>query len=273
MRDWYGDIFANKDRELWIRAGQSKVPFGWENMQSSSNRAPLDRSDPINSAAPGERDLGVFAYWAPAHVRKRFKYLVDNLKGSGDFGVLAFGAYLGQTLNTDDKNDNVHVVARATYPFEMGRQILEVGAAAYAGKFTVERDMTIMGGDAVRDARVGGTIVLYPQPVGFQAEWNIGKGPELVGDTIVARKLHGGYAMLIARAGPFVPYARAAYYHGGIKTIKNAPLHDSKELAAGTEWHITKRVELTLEMDHAKRAVGDVKFWGTIFRTQLLLSY
>jgi hypothetical protein len=123
MRDWYGDINLDKNKELRIRVGQSKVPYGFENMQSSQNRAPLDRSDPINSGVPGERDLGAFVYWAPKHVRKLFKHLTESgLKGSGDYGVLAFGAYNGQGVNVDDKNTNRHVVARVTYPVELGKQ-------------------------------------------------------------------------------------------------------------------------------------------------------
>ena len=52
LRDAYADIFLDKDKSLRVRFGQSKVPFGWENMQSSSNRLTLDRSDAINSAVP-----------------------------------------------------------------------------------------------------------------------------------------------------------------------------------------------------------------------------
>jgi hypothetical protein len=274
MRDWYGDIYLDKDKEVRIRPGQSKVPFGFENLQSSQNRAPLDRSDPINSAAPGERDLGVFGYWAPKHIRKVFKHLVDSgLKGSGDYGVVGIGIYNGQTVNVDDKNENRHVVLRATYPFEIGKQILEVGGGGYVGKFTPERDMTVCGRANIRDARVGAAVILYPQPIGFQAEYNAGRGPELAGDTIVGRDLQGGYAMLIGHVGDFYPFVRGAFYDGGIKTVKNAPLHKSKELIVGTEWHYKKRVELTLEMDRAKREVGSDSFTGMIFRTQLQLNY
>jgi hypothetical protein len=278
MRDWYGDVAVDPDKELRFRIGQSKVPYGWENMQSSQNRLPLDRSDPINSAAPGERDLGVFAYWAPEKIRKLFRYLVDGgLKGSGDYGVVGFGVYNGQTLNIDDRDGKVHVVARVAYPFELGGQILELNVAGYHGTFTVDKDEDVLGGEAVRDVRVAGTAVLYPRPIGLQAEWNIGKGPELVGDTIQAETLHGGYAMAFVRVktcwGEILPFVRGAYYEGGIKTIRNAPLHRSKELIVGGELQIKKHVELVVEMDHAKREVGSNAFWGTLFRTQLQLNY
>jgi hypothetical protein len=280
MRDWYGDIFLDPKKEFRLRVGQSKVPYGFENIQSSQNRAPLDRSDPINSGVPGERDLGVFAYWAPAKVRELFKHLVDSgLKGSGDYGVVALGTYNGQGINVDDKNENLHVVGRVTYPFETGGQIIEAGVQGYVGKFTVEKDPAamLMGGDEVDDMRAAASVILYPQPIGFQAEWNVGKGPELVGDTITDEKIDGGYAMVNARIklpyGELFPYVRGAFYEGGIKSVKNAPHHESKELVVGTEWSYNKRIELTFEMDHAKRTIADDTVWGTIFRLQAQLNY
>ena len=274
MRDWYGDIFLDKDKEFRIRVGQSKVPFGWENMQSSQNRAPLDRSDPINSAAPGERDLGAFAYWETKHARKVFKHLVDDgLKGSGDYGVLALGIYNGQTLNVDDKNENRHVVVRGTYPLELGKQILEVGANGYVGKFTIERDAGIAGKANILDARVGAHVVLYPQPIGFQLEYNVGKGPELTGDTVADENLHGGYAMVIGHVGDFFPFVRGAYYDGALKTEKNAQHHETTELIVGSEWHFHKRIELTVEVDHARRRIAEDEVRGTIVRGQVQLNY
>ena len=56
MRDLYADIWLDKAKFFRVRAGQSKVPFGWVNLQSSQNRAPLERPDGPNSAAEGERD-------------------------------------------------------------------------------------------------------------------------------------------------------------------------------------------------------------------------
>jgi hypothetical protein len=86
------------DTKFRLRVGQSKVPFGFENLQSSQNRLTLDRNDALNSAVANERDLGAFFYWAPSKIRERFAMLVkDGYKGSGDYGVFAFGVYNGQT--------------------------------------------------------------------------------------------------------------------------------------------------------------------------------
>lgn len=60
LRDAYFDLGIDKENEFRLRVGQSKVPYGFENMQSSQNRLPLDRADAMNSAVSNERDLGVF---------------------------------------------------------------------------------------------------------------------------------------------------------------------------------------------------------------------
>ncbi|WP_370073146.1 porin [Novosphingobium sp. THN1] len=70
MRDAYADVFLDKAKTLKVRLGQSKVPYGWENLQSSSNRVPLDRTDAINAPVPGERDLGVVLYYTPRRSRR-----------------------------------------------------------------------------------------------------------------------------------------------------------------------------------------------------------
>jgi opacity protein-like surface antigen len=274
MRDWYGDIFLDHDRTFRFRLGQQKIPYGWENMQSSQNRAPFDRSDAINTGVPGERDLGLMLYWEPKRIRALYKYLVDSgLKGSGDYGVVALGLYNGQTLNIDDKNGQPHVVARVNYPFTLGTQILELGVAGYIGKFDVAAETGSAGN--FRDMRVEAQVVLYPQPIGFQAEYNIGKGPEfdLGTDSVEVKNLQGGYAMLIARVGPFFPYARAGYYNGGIKSFVLAPHSVVKEFIIGTEWQFKKAIELTAELDIASRELDGVNQTGALVRLQAQINY
>ncbi|MEY3349111.1 MAG: hypothetical protein RLY46_1150, partial [Bacteroidota bacterium] len=58
LRDAYVDIGFDKKNEFRVRVGQSKVPYGFENMQSSQNRIPLDRADAMNAAVSNERDMG-----------------------------------------------------------------------------------------------------------------------------------------------------------------------------------------------------------------------
>ena len=63
LQDAYLDVGLNSKNEYKIRLGQSKLPFGYEIMQSSSERIPLDRSDAINSSVKGERDFGMYFMW------------------------------------------------------------------------------------------------------------------------------------------------------------------------------------------------------------------
>ncbi|MBL7882645.1 MAG: porin, partial [Bacteroidia bacterium] len=184
IRDAYFDLSLDKNKEFRLRFGQSKVPFGFENMQSSQNRLTLDRNDALNSAVSNERDLGVFFYWAPKKIRKRFSELVNNgLKGSGDYGVFGFGIYNGQTANKPEANDNQHLVARLTYPFQFKNgRILEAGVQGYTGNYIVtsitKNVKTINDRAEYLDQRAAASIILYPQPFGFQAEYNVGTGPE-----------------------------------------------------------------------------------------------
>ena len=130
VRDMYGDIYFDKKKEFRIRPGLSKIPNSFELLQSSRDRLALERADALSSGVRNERDTGIFFYWTPEHIQKRFSYLRSNLKGSGDYGVIGFGAYTGQGINQRDKNDNVHVAARVTYPFQFSNgQIFETGVS------------------------------------------------------------------------------------------------------------------------------------------------
>ncbi len=281
MRDWYADVHLDHDKEFRIRAGQSKVPYGWEGPQSSSNRAPLDRTDALNTGAPSERDIGVYAMYAPKSVRKLFKHLVeDGLKGSGDYGMITVGAYNGQGINLKEKNDDKHALARVSVPFEIGGQIVEAGVSGYTGKHVVSRGDTITGNGHYLDQRVAGHAILYPQPIGVQVEYNVGYGPELQQSNVrPTRPLEGGYAMLLARFGNaesygmFVPFVRGTYYDGGRKVDLNSPRNRVSEVEGGVEWEFKKHVELTVAWNESKREVNGKGQSGSVLRLQLQLNY
>ncbi len=287
MRDAYFDVSLDKKREFRFRIGQSKVPFGFENLQSSQNRIPLDRNDGLNSAVANERDLGVFFYYAPEHIRERFSYLVNSgLKGSGDYGVLGFGAYNGQTANRPEANDNRHLVARLTYPFKLKNgQIIEPGIQAYTGKFTLlSRSTDIVGETEFIDRRIAGTLVVYPQPFGIQAEYNVGEGPEFNPQMldITTQRLHGGYVLtsyMIKKKGQFIfPFSRFQYYKGGKKHELDARKHIVKELEIGIEWQPVANFELVAMYTFSDRTFEDFKNpvnqqAGNLLRLQLQINY
>jgi hypothetical protein len=269
MRDLYSDIYADKAKTLRFRLGLSKAPFGWENLQSSSNRLPFDRSDPINSAAPGERELGLFAYWTPAATRKLFRTLVDSgLKGTGDYGVVGLGVHNGQGANRTEANGNKHVILRVSHPFRVGpRQIVEVGASGYTGLFRVLSSQVttdVAGGGAdYRDKRVGLHAVLYPQPLGLQAEWNWGDGPEYdpALNAIREQGLKGGYVLASyrtqLRGHPLIPYVRGQYYDGGKRQELDGRSYHVEELEMGVEFTPVSALELTAAVTVTERRFED----------------
>ncbi|MBS3914122.1 MAG: porin [Bacteroidetes bacterium] len=267
IRDAYMDIGLDSKNEFRLRIGQSKVPFGFENMQSSQNRMALDRNDALNSALSNERDLGVFFYWAPEKIRKRFSALVkDGLKGSGDYGVFAFGAYNGQTANQPEKNNKPHIVTRITYPFQIKNQIIEPAIQAYTGKFVLlstSAKTKLAPNTEYLDQRVAGSFILYPQPFGIMAEYNVGKGPEFntATDSVETRKLKGGYITLsyLTKFNKqiLIPFVRAQQYEGGKKHELDARSYQVKELEIGVEWQPSANFELVAMYTFSERRFED----------------
>ncbi len=269
LRDAYFDLSFDSEKEFRVRVGQSKVPFGFENLQSSQNRLTLDRNDALNSAVANERDLGAFFYWAPSKIRDRFAMLVkDGYKGSGDYGVFAFGAYNGQTANKSEANRNLHVVTRISYPFEVGGQIIEPGIQAYKGKWAfgseISSGVSISEKNYVTDERIAASFVLYPKPFGIQAEYNIGKGPryEKVTNSVKVSHLEGGYLTLnykldLPKHQYLYPFAKFQYYNGGKKFEKDARSYVVRDYELGVEWQPFKAFELTAEWVIADRTFED----------------
>lgn len=306
IRDWYGDLYIDTEKVYRVRIGQSKVPYGWENMQSSSNRIPLDRNDALNSAVRNERDLGIFFYWTPEEAQELYKYVLDEgLKGSGNYGVFAFGVYNGQGGSFSEQNDNLHVVTRLAYPFRLeSDQIVELGVQAYTGRYVVlSSPIRALGaGPPIRpigtlevdnrtgilDERVAGTFVWYPQPIGIQAEWQVGNGPGLNPSqrAVVERALYGGYVMANYRYvtdchGTMFPFVKWNYYKGGYKAERNAPYVNIDEWEVGLEWQFNQQMELTAQYTITDRtnttalASGPSyrQFDGQLLRLQFQINY
>ncbi len=265
LRDLYADLALDEAKEFRVRVGQSKVPYGFENLQSSQNRLALDRADPLNSAVSNERDIGAFVYWAPAPIRKRFSSLVSSgLKGTGDYGVVGVGVYNGQTANKPEANDSQHVVARITYPFQLaGGQFIETSVQGYAGRYSPTRNAGVGGPGEFVDRRAAVSLAVYPQPFGFQAEYNAGEGPEYEATTrrIQLKRLEGGYAqvMYMAKIGAhtLTPFVRGQYYQGGKKHDTDARRYLVRQVEGGAEWQPNKAFELVVLYSLEDRAYED----------------
>jgi hypothetical protein len=290
LRDAYFDVGIDAKNEFRFRIGQSKIPYGFENMQSSQNRLPLDRNDALNSAVTNERDLGVFFYWAPANVRKLYASLIsDGLKGSGDYGVFGFGAFNGQTANKPEQNNEPHIVARLTYPLQIKNQIVEMGIQGYTGNYVITTDQLSAGvktntNKSYLDQRIAATFILYPKPFGIQAEYNIGKGPEFnkVTDSIEVRNLHGGYITASYKKDfgqqTIIPFSRYHYYNGGKKHELDARSYHVSEFEIGVEWQPNKNFELVAMYTISERRFEDFRLQnnfqtGNLLRLQAQLNF
>ncbi|MCW5624866.1 MAG: hypothetical protein KIT73_09145 [Burkholderiales bacterium] len=296
LRDAYGDVYLDKDkREYRVRVGQSKIPFSFENLQSSQNRLSLDRNDALNSCCRDERDLGAFFYYTPAGTRTVFSDLVRNgLKGSGDYGVFAFGVYNGQGANRTERNEGLHTVARFTYPYRFANgQIFESGVQALTGRFVPSTDGNLPGlpanrynnSDGFLDQRVGIHAVLYPQPFGLQAEWNWGRGPALndARTDIETQSLNGGYVQAMYRienaggTGVWMPFVKWQYFDGAMKFQANAPQTQVRDWEFGLEWQPDAAIRLSMVYQRYRR--NDVTrapyafFEADVLRMQMQLSF
>lgn len=284
LRDAYFDIGFDKKSTFRLRIGQSKVPFGFENMQSSQNRLPLDRADALNSAVSNERDLGAFFYWAPESARKLYASFVrDNEKGSGDYGVFGIGLYNGQTANRPEQNDNLHLVTRLSIPIKVGSQFIEPGIQGYMGKFVVPTDtrsavVKSANNFEFNEKRVAGTFVLYPRPLGILAEYNVGKGPRYnpSTDSINLRNLSGGFITISyklkgkGKDEVLFPFARLQAYDGGKKHELDARSHRVREIEAGLEWQLNKQFEITATYVISKRQFEDARLKSNVQQGRLL---
>ena len=285
LRDAYFDYAITKDKTWRLRTGLSKVPFSFETLQSSANRGPLDRSDAINSGVHNERDMGLVLMYAPTEIRQRFKDLTaNNLKGSGDYGMIALDVYNGQTMNRPEKNNDLHRALRLAYPVKLeSGQFIELSLEGYEGKFNTYTPNGATDRD-VYDQRTSAGIIYYPQPIGFQAEWNVGQGPEYNPGTnsVTKKNLNGGYAMVNYQYyygdNRYFPYIRYQQYKGGRKLETNATANKVTEWEVGTEWQPMPAVELTAAYAISDRTTQSsltnrAHEKGNLFRLQAQFNY
>lgn len=281
LRDAYGDVYIDKERVHRVRVGQSKVPYGFENLQSSSNRLALDRNDALNSAVRDERDLGAFYYYTPTNIQALFEEInKSGLKHSGNYGMFALGLYNGQGANARDQNDNYHVVSRLTYPWKtQSGQIYEASIQAYKGDYisttgnysrrnpvtgvlasspapTLGTGTPLSGRNGIEDERVGISFIMYPQPFGIQAEWNWGNTPglDITKNVIEKKSLNGGYVQamykidnfqFLSTNGTLIPFIKWQYFDGYNKAETNSPENHVNDWEFGLEWQLAPEVELT----------------------------
>lgn len=112
LRDAYLDLVTSRHSRL--RAGQAKLPIGYELPESSADRLEPERALVMDRLFPDQRDIGVqWHYWAGPG-RPGFDAAVVN----------------GTGINVADDNDRKDVLAAVYLPFHGGSATL----AAYDGR-------------------------------------------------------------------------------------------------------------------------------------------
>lgn len=313
LRDAYMDLFLTETGSWRFRAGQSKIQFGFENLQSSQNRITLDRAEAVNSALKDERDYNFSVLWAPPHIIDRFNHLVKSgLKGSGYYGAFSFTMFNGQKANelvpdlggTYDKP--FHKAVRFSWPFELkSGQFVEASIQAYTGTYLtkVVRDgvyvkgITDADGNPVSglehgwdDQRIAASFVYYPQPFGIHGEIVTGRGPEYIPGSATdgnngymdTQSLFGGYIqacyLIKIKKQILIPFTKWQYYDGGKKFEQDARSYTSREVETGLEWQPFKQFEMAAMYTWADRRFEDSKNpdnrqVGSLIRVQLQVNY
>lgn len=199
--------------------------------------------------------------------------------------------YNGTGLNTPSNNRFFHYVSRYTYPFKLRNgQFIETSIQGYVGKYTVSSlsSSTITRPNALyNDQRIALSLIIYPQPLGFQTEYNWGTGPEYnpANKTIEQKGLNGGYALVNYRARPgwakgiiFFPYSRLTYYDGAKKFELDARKYRVIEGDLGIEMQFGKAFEFTPQYQYGYRLFEDGgkpnnQQVGSLLRMQLQYNY
>jgi hypothetical protein len=108
-------------------------------------------------------------------------------------------------------------------------------------------------------------VVVFPQPFGFQAEYTLGRGPQLntARTAVELGSLKGGYAQFFYNykcdtyCQSIFPYVRMQQYFGGVKLADNAPRSSVRETEVGLEYQFNRALELTVAYSWTQRTSAD----------------
>jgi hypothetical protein len=272
MRDAFGDWNFDKDKEYRLRVGLQRAPCSFDNWQASRVRMAIDRADATNSCAQSERDVGISFMWTPKIAQQRFKQMLDYMYGPGDYGVFHVQVYNGQGLNQAELNQNKHVGFRLSWPWELpGGRLMETGINVMRGQFVVNPGTPAAGtavwsrvdaqhsSRAYLDERANIYIYVPPQPFGFIAEYDVGRGPQRNNSGIIeSRALYGGYVQghyqwKYSDVGLANFYSRYQFYKGGLKFQTGSPDDTMWELESGIAWQPDPQWEFTAAYTFTRR--------------------
>jgi hypothetical protein len=199
--------------------------------------------------------------------------------------MLGIGVYNGQAIDRQDENKNKHVIFHSAFPYEFSNgQIVQVGMDAYTGQVVVSTSPVVptnptpsqglpvsplvANNGNYLDERVAWHLVVFPQPFGFQAEYMIGRGPQLNQDRTAVElgSLRGGYVQLFYNyqcdtyCQSIFPYVRWQEYFGAQKLQSNAPQQSVREAELGLEYQFNRAIELTVAYSWTQRTSSNSSF-------------
>ncbi|MEE7561320.1 porin, partial [Xanthomonas sp. Kuri4-2] len=126
-------------------------------------------------------------------------------------------------------------------------------------------------------------VIYYPQPFGLQAEWTVGRGPQLDPATrqLRTRSLRGGYVQAMYKLdgsyGSLMPYLKWQTYRGAAKFENNAPRMQVDEWEAGVEWQPMDALEIAFSYANMRRTDATTAPYpvveGDLLRLQLQVNY
>lgn len=151
--DLYLRYEIEKGHEL--RLGQTKVPFGYENLRSSERIFTIERSDVTRQLF--QRDVGLVAY------------------GQTDRWEYGAGVFQGQGLNNQERNGSQDFVGKVVY------RVLPALKLGFSGQTGTYRPRS--SGSDLKVRRVGMELRYQDGPLQFEGEYIVGEGFNLFSET------------------------------------------------------------------------------------------
>lgn len=265
---WVDAYLQHRFQPAFIgRAGLTYVPFGFDNLQGTPKRIPLDSPEVISRLLPGKRDQGLYAIYSPLRYSKRFREMEKSDYGTSDFGILSAGWYGGQGRDHSPYGLD-HLTLRAAYPFTFGAgQMGEAGLSYFTGDYRTVNS----GGDSidVNEHALGAHAFIAPRPWGLLAEYVDGKMPGVAGGQTVSADFDGWYVQGMYRVDPKLTlYVRRDEFNGFRKAPDAQPkTNDFERTSYGVRRAISTEADLTVEYEDISKNGTEGDRWSVQLMT------
>lgn len=203
IKDAEATLFIPGTKQTWgITAGQTKWPFSYEVVQSSSDREFPERTRVVRAFAAGERDRGIKVNGRMGFLRLNVGVFDGNGTDYRSTGAVGAAASSAASSDNDKEKD---VIGRVSFD----KKWIAGGVSGWYGK-TLRRGGVLNGVSTPREhfdrTRVGADLQIYLDvlPVGATAlkgEFIAGKSYLRSGAEQFGVPAHGWYALLVQNIG------------------------------------------------------------------------